>query len=108
MDKSIEQIAEEMADERYVLHVFKDRHVINRERAAFIEGYKACQQNLEVSERFELTEPQITRLANIGNKYLYLDSMDEGAISYGGILEIIKNYEMMRKEFIDSLPKANS
>ena len=105
MDKSIEQRAEE----RYPDTEDKWANQIQEAlREAFIEGYKACQQNLEVSERFELTEPQITSLANIGNKYLYLDSMDEGAISYGGIMEIIKNYEMMRKEFIESLPKANS
>ena len=44
-----------------------------------------------------LTENQIAELAQIGSQYLYLGAMDEGRISYGGIIEILKRYEELRK-----------
>ena len=43
-----------------------------------------------------LTENQIAELAQIGSKYLYLDAMEEGRISYAGIFEIIRAYEKIR------------
>jgi hypothetical protein len=55
---------------------------------------------------FDLTENQIAELANIGSKHLYLGSMDEGRLSYGGVLEILKRYEELRKiEFNNSNKK---
>jgi hypothetical protein len=55
---------------------------------------------------FNLTENQIAELANIGSKHLYLGSMDEGRLSYGGVLEILKRYEELRKiEFNNSNKK---
>jgi len=44
-----------------------------------------------------LTENQIAELAQIGSQHLYLGAMDEGRISYGGIMEILKRYEELRK-----------
>ncbi|MFZ1297385.1 MAG: hypothetical protein WAT16_05015 [Saprospiraceae bacterium] len=44
-----------------------------------------------------LTENQIAELANIGSQHLYLGAMDEGRLSYGGVLEILKRYEELRK-----------
>lgn len=45
-----------------------------------------------------LTENQIAILAQIGSQYLYLGHMDEGRLSYGGVLEILKKYEEFIKE----------
>ena len=50
-----------------------------------------------VSGSVYLTENQIAELAQIGSKYLYLGEMEEGRISYGGIMEILKRYEELRK-----------
>jgi hypothetical protein len=50
-----------------------------------------------VSGSVYLTENQIAELAGIGSQYLYLGAMDEGRISYGGIMEILKRYEELRK-----------
>ena len=50
-----------------------------------------------VSDSVYLTENQIAELAQIGSQYLYLGVMDEGRISYGGIIEILKRYEELRK-----------
>ena len=50
-----------------------------------------------VSGSVYLTENQIAELAQIGSQHLYLGSMDEGRISYGGIMEILKRYEELRK-----------
>ena len=50
-----------------------------------------------VSGSVYLTENQIAELAQIGSQYLYLGAMDEGRISYGGIIEILKRYEELRK-----------
>lgn len=44
-----------------------------------------------------LDENQIAELAQIGSRHLYLGVMDEGRISYGGIIEILKRYEEFRK-----------
>lgn len=44
-----------------------------------------------------LTENQIAELAEIGRQHLYLGAMDEARISYGGIIEILKRYEEIRK-----------
>ena len=44
-----------------------------------------------------LTENQIAELAQIGSQHLYLGAMDEGRISYGGIMAILKRYEELRK-----------
>lgn len=53
------------------------------------------QQNI-VEESVCLTENQIAELANIGSQHLYLNLMDEGRLSYLGVLEIIKKYEELR------------
>ena len=45
----------------------------------------------------ELSENQIAELAQIGSKYLYLGALEEGRISYGGIIEILKRYNEMCK-----------
>ena len=50
-----------------------------------------------VSGSVYLTENQIAELAQIGSQHLYLGAMDEGRISYGGIMEILKRYEELRK-----------
>ena len=50
-----------------------------------------------VSGSVYLTENQIAELAQIGSQHLYLGVMDEGRISYGGIIEILKRYEELRK-----------
>ena len=50
-----------------------------------------------VSGSVYLTENQIAELAQIGSQYLYLGAMDEGRISNGGIIEILKRYEELRK-----------
>ncbi len=50
-----------------------------------------------VSGSVYLTENQIAELAQIGSQHLYLDAMDEGRISYVGIIEILKRYEYLRK-----------
>ncbi len=50
-----------------------------------------------VSGSVYLTENQIAELAQIGSQHLYLGAMDEGRISYGGIMEILKRYEEFRK-----------
>lgn len=50
-----------------------------------------------VSGSVYLTEDQIAKLAQIGSQHLYLGAMDEGRISYGGITEILKMYEEIRK-----------
>ena len=50
-----------------------------------------------VSGSVYLTENQIAELAEIGSQHLYLGAMDEGRISYGGIMEILKRYEKLRK-----------
>ena len=50
-----------------------------------------------VSGSVYLTENQIAELAQIGCQHLYLGEMDEGRISYGGIMEILKRYEQLRK-----------
>lgn len=47
-----------------------------------------------------LDEANIAELAQIGSQHLYLGDMDEGKISYGGILEIIKRYEQFRENQI--------
>lgn len=52
---------------------------------------------LAVSGSVYLTENQIAELAGIGSQHLYLGAMDEGRISYGGIMEILKRYEELRK-----------
>ena len=44
-----------------------------------------------------LTENQIAELAQIGSQYLYLGAMENGRLSYGGVLEILKRYEELRK-----------
>ena len=59
---------------------------------AFIAGYEAS-----LSSSIYLTENQIAELAQIGSQHLYLDAMEEGRISYGGIMEILKRYEELRK-----------
>ena len=51
----------------------------------------------DVSGSVYLTENQIAELAQIGSQHLYLGAMDEGRISYGGIMEILKRYEEIRK-----------
>jgi hypothetical protein len=51
----------------------------------------------DVSGSVYLTENQIAELANIGSQHLYLGVMDEGRLSYGGVLEILKKYEEFRK-----------
>ena len=51
----------------------------------------------DVSGSVYLTENQIAELAQIGSQHLYLGAMDEGRISYGGIMEILKRYEELRK-----------
>ena len=51
----------------------------------------------DVSGSVYLTENQIAELANIGSQHLYLGAMDEGILSYGGVLEILKRYEELRK-----------
>ena len=50
-----------------------------------------------VSGSVYLTENQIAELAQIGSQHLYLGAMDEGRISYVGIMEILKRYEEFRK-----------
>ena len=50
-----------------------------------------------VSGSVYLTENKIAELAQIGSQHLYLDAMEEGRISYGGIIEILKKYEELRK-----------
>lgn len=50
-----------------------------------------------VSVSVYLTENQIAELAQIGSQHLYLGVMEEGRISYGGIIEILKRYEELRK-----------
>lgn len=50
-----------------------------------------------VSGSVYLTENQIAELAQIGSQYLYLGEMEEGRLSYGGVLEILKRYEELRK-----------
>ena len=50
-----------------------------------------------VSGSVYLTENQIAELAQIGSQHLYLGAMDEGRISYGGIMEILKRYEELRE-----------
>jgi hypothetical protein len=50
-----------------------------------------------VSGSVYLTENQIAELANIGSQHLYMGAKDEGRISYGGIMEILKRYEELRK-----------
>lgn len=50
-----------------------------------------------ISGSVYLTENQIAELAEIGSQHLYLGAMDEGRISYGGIMEILKKYEELRK-----------
>lgn len=50
-----------------------------------------------VSGSVYLTENQIAELAQIGSQHLYLGAMEEGRISYGGIIEILKRYEELRK-----------
>lgn len=50
-----------------------------------------------VSGSVYLTENQIAELAQIGSQHLYLGEMEEGRISYGGIIEILKRYEELRK-----------
>ena len=51
----------------------------------------------DVSGSVYLTENQIAELAQIGSQHLYLGEMDEGRISYGGIMEILKRYEELRE-----------
>ena len=51
----------------------------------------------DVSGLFYLTENQIAELAQIGSQHLYLGEMEEGRISYGGIMAILKRYEELRK-----------
>jgi len=43
-----------------------------------------------------LTENQIGELSDIGRQYIYLDENDEGRLSHGGVVEIIKRYEELR------------
>jgi len=50
-----------------------------------------------VSGSVYLTENQVAELANIGSNHLYLVSMDECRLSYGGVLEILKRYDEIRK-----------
>ena len=50
-----------------------------------------------VSGSVYLTENEIVELAQIGSQHLYLGAMEEGRISYGGIIEILKRYEEFRK-----------
>lgn len=52
---------------------------------------------VHISGSVYLTENQIAELAQIGSQHLYLDEMDECRISYGGIMEILKRYEELRK-----------
>ena len=51
----------------------------------------------DVSGSVYLTENQMAELAQIGSQHLYLGAMDEGRISYCGIMEILKRYEELRK-----------
>lgn len=52
---------------------------------------------LLISGSVYLTENQIAELAQIGSQYLYLGAMENGRLSYGGVLEILKRYEELRK-----------
>ena len=64
------------------------------------EHHKSTKQPLliaSVNGSVYLTENQIAELAQIGSHHLYLGAMDEGRISYGGIMEILKRYEELRK-----------
>lgn len=54
-------------------------------------------KNTNVDGLVFLTENDISELAQIGSQHLYLGEMDEGRLSYGGVLEIIKRYEEIRK-----------
>lgn len=47
----------------------------------------------DVSGSVYLTEIQIAELVQIGSQHLYLGEIDEGRISYVGIMEILKRYE---------------
>jgi hypothetical protein len=62
--------------------------------AELLEALKAAANSKE------LTEKEITELAEIGSQYIYLDIMDNGRISYGGVFEIIKRYEAMRQYIV--------
>lgn len=50
-----------------------------------------------VSGSVYLTEIQIAELTQIGSQHLYFGVMDEGRITYGGIMEILERYEEFRK-----------
>ena len=54
-------------------------------------------KNTNVDGSAFLTENDISELAQIGSQHLYLGEMDEVRLSYGGVLEIIKRYEEIRK-----------
>ena len=50
-----------------------------------------------INDSTYLTENEIAELADIGSQYLYLDAMENGRLSYGGVVEILKRYERVRK-----------
>ncbi len=50
----------------------------------------------DVGNSVFMTENQIEELANIGSQHLYVGATDEGRLSHGGVLEIIKRYNAIK------------
>lgn len=67
---------------------------------------KESDSSPDVSGSVDLTENQISELAQIGSNHSYLGAMDECRISHGGIMQILKRYEEFRKT--DPLDDENS
>jgi hypothetical protein len=59
-------------------------------------GNPQHEKKVIVSDSVFLTENEIAELANVGSQYLYLGAMDEGRLSYEGVLKILKRYEELR------------
>ncbi len=76
-----------------------DEIPINGVHLAYIDWLESMQKHTQqqIQNYSVLTENQIAELASIGSQNLYLDEMDKGRLSYGGVLEIIKRYEELRK-----------
>jgi hypothetical protein len=78
----------------------EDKDLQRGELWAFCQALKKYRElalpNPPVIGSVNLTQNQIGELSDIGRQYIYLDENDEGRLSHGGVVEIIKRYEELR------------
>lgn len=106
LQTAIERLKEERSKLRFRLQDPLDDILLYRisGKADQIQSDIELLESLLEEQPQSLTENQIAELAQIGSQHLYLGEMDEGRLSYGGVIEIITKYnEMLQNTNIDSL-----